>query len=142
MAKEPSIKLHPKYGVNPTMPVCFLCGKDTGEILLLGAAYKEEAPMKMTNEEIYCESCQKMLAAGATGLICYGCKGVCVISKEATERLPFERQAPVMYLEPGMLRWLHGEEVQACTCKIPKELQHKKDGDPVGEDANLPVDPH
>ena len=33
---ENDILLSPKYGVNPTMPVCFWCGEDRGEIALLG----------------------------------------------------------------------------------------------------------
>lgn len=45
-----SVRLHPKYGVNPTIPTCFWCGKDKNEIALLGAAYKEEAPMHMQGE--------------------------------------------------------------------------------------------
>ena len=30
------IKLSPKYGVNPTIPVCFWCGEERGEIAFLG----------------------------------------------------------------------------------------------------------
>ena len=31
-----SIKLSEKYGVNPTIPVCFFCGMPKNEIALLG----------------------------------------------------------------------------------------------------------
>ena len=31
-----SIKVSEKHGVNPSMEVCFICGQDTGAILLLG----------------------------------------------------------------------------------------------------------
>lgn len=31
-----SIKVSPKYGVNPTIPVCFFCGKPKNEIALMG----------------------------------------------------------------------------------------------------------
>ena len=30
------IRLSPKYGLNPTIPVCFFCGKQKNEIALLG----------------------------------------------------------------------------------------------------------
>ncbi len=30
------LKLSPKHGLNPTIPVCFWCGEDKGEIALLG----------------------------------------------------------------------------------------------------------
>lgn len=30
------LKLSPKYGLNPTVPVCFWCGEEKGEIALLG----------------------------------------------------------------------------------------------------------
>ena len=31
-----AIKVSPKYGLNPTIPVCFWCGKERGEIALMG----------------------------------------------------------------------------------------------------------
>ena len=31
-----SIKLSPKHGLNPCIPVCFFCGKEKNEIALLG----------------------------------------------------------------------------------------------------------
>lgn len=30
------VKISPKYGVNPTIPCCFFCGKPKNEIALLG----------------------------------------------------------------------------------------------------------
>lgn len=46
-----SIKLSPKHGVNPTIPVCFFCGKPKNEIALMGRmGGKEdiEAPTKFS----------------------------------------------------------------------------------------------
>lgn len=37
-----SIELSPKYGVNPTIPVCFWCGKEKGEIALMGRVRKKQ----------------------------------------------------------------------------------------------------
>lgn len=31
-----SIKISKKYGVNPTIPVCFFCGEQKNEVALLG----------------------------------------------------------------------------------------------------------
>lgn len=63
-----SIRLHPKNGLNPTLTVCRWCGQDTGEIALLGAAYRgdEPAPMRMAVNDIPCQSCQGMMRQGIT----------------------------------------------------------------------------
>ena len=54
-----AIRLHPKHGVNPTMAACIICGEGTGEIVLLGAAYKGEAPRYMIISPEPCEKCRK-----------------------------------------------------------------------------------
>lgn len=52
-----SIKISPKHGVNPTIPVCFFCGKPKNEIALMGRmGGKEdiEAPRNLVlDEELY-----------------------------------------------------------------------------------------
>jgi len=58
------IRLHPKYGVNPTMPVCFFCRKDTGEVALLGAGYKGEAPRRMVISREPCDWCRENMRKG------------------------------------------------------------------------------
>jgi hypothetical protein len=59
-----NIRLHPEHGVNPTLPVCFWCGEDTGEIALLGAAYKGEAPRHLVLNKEPCQKCQDNWAQG------------------------------------------------------------------------------
>jgi len=60
-----NIRLHSKYGLNPTMPLCILCGEEKGEIALLGASYKEEAPKKMVLDVVPCDKCkEKYLSQG------------------------------------------------------------------------------
>lgn len=54
-----SIKLHKEYGLNPTICTCFYCGKETGEIALLGAKYKGKAPMRMCISIEPCEECRE-----------------------------------------------------------------------------------
>ena len=58
------ITLHPKFGVNPTIGQCFYCGKDTGEIGLLGRNGGKEAPRHTVLSYDPCEECQKNMALG------------------------------------------------------------------------------
>lgn len=53
-----------KHGLNPSIAQCFFCGKDKNEILLLGAAYKEEAPMHMCFNHEPCDECKKLMEMG------------------------------------------------------------------------------
>lgn len=59
MSKKKSIKFHPKYGLNPTIPICFYCGKDKDEIVALGASYKDEAPARMLLNLEPCDKCKE-----------------------------------------------------------------------------------
>lgn len=61
-----SIKLSPQHGLNPTIPVCFFCGKDKNEIVLLGKINREddEAPRKMIVDFEPCDECKKKFAEG------------------------------------------------------------------------------
>jgi len=61
-----SIRVHPKHGLNPTMPVCFWCDKETGEIAFLGAAYKGRAPSRLILNYDPCDSCRAAMAQGIT----------------------------------------------------------------------------
>lgn len=60
------IKLSPKHGVNPCMPVCFFCGETKNEIVLFGKIGREdkEAPMKAIVDFEPCEECKKKFAEG------------------------------------------------------------------------------
>lgn len=65
-----SIKLSPKHGVNPTIPVCFFCGKEKNEIALLGQIGDRrkgedfEAPKNVVLDYEPCEECKKKFAEG------------------------------------------------------------------------------
>ena len=73
-----SIKLSPKYGVNPTMPICFFCQKEKGEIALLGHIHEKdangravrgsdiEAPKYMLLDFEPCDECKAKLDNGVT----------------------------------------------------------------------------
>lgn len=53
------MRLHKDHGLNPTLSICILCKKETGEIALLGAKYKEKAPMQMITSVKPCKDCQE-----------------------------------------------------------------------------------
>lgn len=57
---KPSIKLSPKNGINPTIGICAWCGKETGELILLGKLPKdEEAPMHSVINYEPCDACKE-----------------------------------------------------------------------------------
>lgn len=65
-----SIELSEKYGVNPTIPVCFFCGEEKNEVALLGKITckqtKEEieAPMRMVLDYEPCDKCKEQWSKG------------------------------------------------------------------------------
>lgn len=61
-----SIPLHPKYGLNATIPVCVFCGEEKSQIALLGNKYKGEAPSSMVVDLEPCEKCQEIMDKGLT----------------------------------------------------------------------------
>lgn len=78
------IELSPKHGLNPTIPVCFWCGKDKNEIALLGRIREKttnrfganvterdsdiEAPRRMVLDYEPCDECKKMWESGVAVL--------------------------------------------------------------------------
>lgn len=63
-----SVKLSPKHGVNPTIPICFWCGEERNEIALLGRINKEdtEAPHTAFLDYEPCDKCKENMAQGVT----------------------------------------------------------------------------
>ena len=61
-----SIKISPKHGVNPTIPVCFWCGGDKNEIALMGKIDKEdsEAPRRLITNYEPCDKCKALFSKG------------------------------------------------------------------------------
>lgn len=60
-----NIRLSNKYGLNPTIPVCFYCGQPKNEVALLGKIGKGkedlEAPKHMVLDYEPCEACKKRM---------------------------------------------------------------------------------
>jgi hypothetical protein len=112
------ITLHPKYGLNPTISQCLICGKDLNEIALLGNHYKEQAPMHMVTSIIPCDECrEKYLSVGVLLLKAYEdgygkpvVDGDCfVITDEAFKKL-FTCEIPVKkiaYLEEAVFNKIY-----------------------------------
>lgn len=61
-----SLRLHPEFGVNPTIAACAWCGKDKNEIALLGFNKGKLAPRRVMLDDEPCEECQKTMNKGIT----------------------------------------------------------------------------
>lgn len=113
-----SIRLHPVHGVNPTIPTCFLCGESKNELVLLGAAYKGEAPMKICLDKTPCDKCKGFMAKGIIFISIrngepqsdnpYRTGAWCVVTEEAFRRWPLDEaskedglKSRVMFIEDG-----------------------------------------
>lgn len=61
-----SIKLSPKHGVNPTIPMCFWCGKEKNEVALMGRIDKEDSqmPMHVIMDYEPCDECKNLFSQG------------------------------------------------------------------------------
>lgn len=89
MSRNGSIELSPKYGVNPTIPVCFWCGKEKNEIALMGRVRKRESrntaygtrstrvvdndvemPMRMVLDYEPCDCCKEQFSKGVQLIEC------------------------------------------------------------------------
>lgn len=71
--KSKGVELSPEHGLNPTMLTCFWCGKQTGELALLGRIRSKkgarddiEAPRETCMSLQPCAECQKKFAKGVT----------------------------------------------------------------------------
>ena len=62
------VRISPKHGANPTIPICFFCGKEKNEVVLLGKINKEddEAPRYMVLDYEPCDDCKKDMSLGVT----------------------------------------------------------------------------
>ena len=66
MAKN-NIKISPKHGLNPCIPICFFCGKEKNEIALLGKLKNDEkAPRTAVLDYEPCDDCKEHMQQGIT----------------------------------------------------------------------------
>lgn len=64
-----SIRLHKEFGLNPTLSQCIICKEDTGEIALLGAMSKEQAPMHSITSIEPCKKCKEKYLSNGVMLV-------------------------------------------------------------------------
>lgn len=95
------IRLSKKYGLNPSMDTCFICGKETG-IVIFGTSYKDEkgktarAPMRTCTGGL-CDDCKKIIDEGGIFFIAvkdeesgknpYRTGQICALKEEAVQRM-------------------------------------------------------
>lgn len=58
-----SIRIHPEFGVNPSLDLCYWCGEAHG-VVLLGYNKNQEAPRQMVTSYVPCQKCQDGWAQG------------------------------------------------------------------------------
>lgn len=67
------VKISPKYGVNPTIPCCFFCGKPKNEIALLGKIGGRgedlEAPKNVVLDYEPCDECKENMSKGVALIV-------------------------------------------------------------------------
>jgi len=111
-----NLRISKDHGVNPTMPVCIICGEETGEIALLGDHYQGEAPRHMVTDVKPCDKCYKKYLKQGVLLVEAEQKGnkqtptgsVTVIRDEAF-KMVFQAEIPdhkVVMVEVGILQML------------------------------------
>ena len=95
--KEKSIRLSPKHGVNPTIPICYFCNREKPEVILVGRLpHDEAAPSKTVWDRRPCKTCQGHMQRGiilisvtnnADGDNPYRTGGWCVVTDTAIQRI-------------------------------------------------------
>lgn len=113
MRKEKDeIIISQKHGVNPLLLKCFACGKDAGIALLGKLKNDEEAPMEMTDQNIFCDNCQNVI--NQDGLLVISVRDgetdnnpfrtgkLVVITKDAKERIFKDIKTNVCYMEDSL----------------------------------------
>ncbi|MCX5778746.1 MAG: hypothetical protein NTU66_05995 [Elusimicrobia bacterium] len=111
------MRLHKQFNLNPTIPTCFICGKPKAEIALLGAAYKDEAPMYACLDKEPCTECKELskkgvvlisIRDGETGSDPYRSGEIIVIQDEAFIRVFGEITSRFGYIEDSVLKRIKG----------------------------------
>lgn len=69
--RRDEIPLSDKYGVNPTIPLCFFCGEPRNEVALLGRLPGDaQAPQHCLIDYHACESCKERFEGGVLFVEC------------------------------------------------------------------------
>jgi hypothetical protein len=118
MAKSKSIKLSPKYGVNPSLSECFFCGK-TKLLFMFGKIGKGKTDIEAPQHAIYdyepCDDCKK-LWEGKTVVI------GCVTEQPADKRSPIARSSNGNLYPTGSYVVMEREAVRKIFNMEPKQV--------------------
>ena len=66
MAKNNSMRISDKHGLNPSVAVCFFCGKDKGVVALGRIKGDIKAPRRAIYDYKPCEECAEKMKQGVT----------------------------------------------------------------------------
>jgi len=94
-----NIRLSSKYGLNPTIPICFFCFEEKNEVALMGRlADDKEAPHRAIVDEEPCDECRERMKQGIVLMICDGNEmnrryGWAVVSDEGYKEV-FDQEVP------------------------------------------------
>lgn len=117
MSRGKNIRLHPEHGLNPTLPLCYFCGKPKNEIILAGDACRGKAPRGAVWDKVPCDECADLMQRGCMiievrdgeekkgGDNPYRTGRIWVVTKEAAGRM-FKQPAPVAFMEESVARGL------------------------------------
>lgn len=122
------IRVSKKYGVNPSVLQCPICGKEFG-IAMFGASWKDKktgetaaAPRKVALPNQICDDCKNALNKGAyifievkdgeTGPNPYRLGGFVGITTEAAKRMFPDIEGQVHYMEHTMFQQIFGEALE------------------------------
>lgn len=119
------ITISKKYGVNPSVEVCHICGKEMG-VVLFGTSFKDEngktaeAPRKVSLGHT-CDECSRIIKDGGVFFIevrdgergsnPYRTGRLWAVKKEAADRV-FPDHKAVNFVEQQIANKLFGEEQQ------------------------------
>ena len=63
--KKGDLRLSPKHGVNPAIPLCFFCNEPKSEIILAGRLPNDaEAPSHRVWDHRPCDKCERLMKLG------------------------------------------------------------------------------
>ena len=122
--KNKKIPISPEHGLNPSISVCFFCGKDKGLVVLGKLKGDAKAPQRAIFDYKPCEECAEKMKQGVTVIEVTTVdnkmapiqKGAwptgrwCVISKDAAERLFKDTTHSTMLLEDVLYKELVKKE--------------------------------
>jgi len=116
-----NIRLSPKYGLNPSMSMCFLCGGEKNEIILPGLLKDDrEAPKQAIWNKEPCEKCKSILDVGVMFI---------EVRDDESGNEPFRTGKIVGIREEAVFRMVPGYNLKERICYIEESTLKKMLGD-------------